>query len=268
MSSAEIASSNDLPRDGTGDRLPRASIPLSVVVSPSASALRATVSHALAQIPLDIVAVDPPLSGGDPRLVTDLAVLECSRLGSALESALYEARTRWPTSMIICYNASTETLASKLLETGADIALREDVSAKYVRGVISAAGRRLTVANALLRVTYGDLVFDRDARRVWCAGKPVSLTERELQLVQYLFLHAGHAVSPATLLACAWRVDPAIASNGLAVYIGYLRRKLSKSRLVELATVRGEGYSLRLRSETGRFAHRLMEATEPECIQR
>lgn len=226
-----------------------ATVPLSVLVAPSCSAVIAGVSDVLRKTPAALVSANPPLNEVDPRLAADLVILDVSQLDAARDVCLRAARTRWPSALIICLNVATEALASQLLDVGADIALRADVSGEYVRGILSAAGRRLNHAHAELRITFGDLVFDKEAHRVWCAGVPVALTERELRLFQHLLLHAGRIVSQAALAASAWRVDPTISSNGLAVYIGYLRRKLARSRLTELVTVRGEGYGLRLRSD-------------------
>ena len=226
-----------------------AAVPLTVILSPPDTRTGALAIEGLRHLAVHLVRSEPPLNTGDPRLIADLVVLDTGELYEHRESAIRQARSRWPSALIVCLNAETERCASQLLEHGADIALCADASPSYVRNVLGASGRRLEHANAQMRIAYGDLVFDRDARRVWCAGVPVSLTERELQLFQYLFLHAGHIVSQAALATCAWRVDPTIRSNGVAVYIGYLRRKLARSRVTELVTVQGEGYGLTMRTQ-------------------
>jgi DNA-binding response OmpR family regulator len=46
-----------------------------------------------------------------------------------------------------------------------------------------------------------------------------------------------------------WNDGQAATSNSLAVYIGYLRRKLKGSRVSMLETLRGNGYRLVRREE-------------------
>jgi DNA-binding response OmpR family regulator len=79
---------------------------------------------------------------------------------------------------------------------------------------------------------------------VWVAGKEVMLTPRELRLFDILFISAGAPVSVETLQDYVWKEDFPRESNALAVYVSYLRRKLSASRLATLESVRGVGYRL------------------------
>jgi DNA-binding response OmpR family regulator len=109
---------------------------------------------------------------------------------------------------------------------------------------IAAAFRRARIASTQLRVAFGDVVYDREARRVWCAGEEVMLTPRELRLFDILFVRAGAPVSVNTLQDFVWKEDFPRESNALAVYVSYLRRKLSASRLATLESIRGVGYRL------------------------
>jgi DNA-binding response OmpR family regulator len=79
---------------------------------------------------------------------------------------------------------------------------------------------------------------------VWCAGREVQLTPCELRLFDILFQRAGALVSVNTLYDYVWHDEPAItgASNALAVYVRYLRRKLMGSQATVVETLRGKGY--------------------------
>ncbi len=222
-----------------------ADIPLSVLVKPASPAATALILDALGSLTIAL-SDSSSTRDSDPRSITDLAVLNCSALGEFALEVLSDLRTRQPSATVIAVGVSSETHASALLQRGADYALLKTHSRRYIRDVISAAGRRVHLSNSRLRIRYGDLVFDRERGRVWCAGSPVDLTPRELQLFQFLFLKAGRVVSNEALVSCAWRQDPTAPSNGLAVYIGYLRKKLALSRRTVLSTVRGHGYSLSL----------------------
>jgi two-component system response regulator MprA len=57
-------------------------------------------------------------------------------------------------------------------------------------------------------------------------------------------------VSVETLYDYVWREEGSHASNSLAVYVGYLRRKLTGSRVAVLETLRGKGYRLSQRRKS------------------
>jgi DNA-binding response OmpR family regulator len=74
----------------------------------------------------------------------------------------------------------------------------------------------------------------------------VELTRIEYRLLSVLMLHARRVLPQSVIYERVWGYDFGKASNGLRVYIGYLRRKLARAEApVVIRTVRGVGYSLR-----------------------
>jgi len=74
----------------------------------------------------------------------------------------------------------------------------------------------------------------------------VELTRTEYLLLELLMLNARRVLPHAVIYERVWGYDFGPASNALRVYIGYLRRKLSKAGARQLVhTVRGVGYVLR-----------------------
>lgn len=175
----------------------------------------------------------------------DLCIVDVSIDHEGGLEIVRRARRRWPTAGICCVGCVDVV---PLLEAGADDAVRLDAPREVVIAQISAAARRARIASAQLRVTYGDVVYDREARRVWCAGREISLTPRELRLFDILFRRAGVSVSVDTLHDYVWN-DESPVSNALAVYVSYLRRKLGDSRLAAVETMRGVGYRLARKAE-------------------
>ena len=106
--------------------------------------------------------------------------------------------------------------------------------------------RRQQFADPVLR--EGDLELNRMEHKVMRAGRTVTLTAKEFQLLEYLLLHHGECVSRSQLLAEVWQMDTDSSTNIVDVYVNYLRRKIdTKSdsyhgELIE--TVRGMGYRL------------------------
>ncbi|MDM7832539.1 response regulator transcription factor [Cellulomonas edaphi] len=83
-----------------------------------------------------------------------------------------------------------------------------------------------------------DLVLDPAARTLTRGGAPVSLTARELALLEYLMRHADRVVGKVELRDHVWD-GTGEDVNVVEVYVGYLRRKLGRDAV---ATVRGAGY--------------------------
>jgi DNA-binding response OmpR family regulator len=176
-----------------------------------------------------------------PREFIDLCIVDASADTATSVPVVRRARRRWPTVGICCLGCAD---CVAVLLAGADDAVPSDATREVEAAQIVAAFRRARIASAQLRIAFGDVVYDREARRVWCAGKEVMLTPRELRLFDILFLRAGAPVSIDTLQDYVWKEDFPPESNALAVYVSYLRRKLSASRLAVVESIRGVGYQL------------------------
>jgi two-component system, OmpR family, copper resistance phosphate regulon response regulator CusR len=87
----------------------------------------------------------------------------------------------------------------------------------------------------------GNVELDLRTRRASIEGKPVALSAREFALAQAFFEHPGQVLSREQLLSRVWGYDFDSGSNVVDVYVGYLRKKLGKDRIVN---VRGAGYRL------------------------
>ncbi|MBB5166259.1 two-component system response regulator TrcR [Mycobacterium sp. AZCC_0083] len=94
-------------------------------------------------------------------------------------------------------------------------------------------------------VTVGDLVLDDASRTVTRAGSSISLTSTEFELLRYLMLHQGRAVSRKEILARVWNYDFGGRSGIVDLYVSYLRKKVDAGRAPMIHTVRGVGYLLR-----------------------
>jgi Response regulators consisting of a CheY-like receiver domain and a winged-helix DNA-binding domain len=156
---------------------------------------------------------------------------------------IWHLRRRWPTISIAVVNARDEADAERMLDAGADDAII--AGSRLLRSRLLAMARRARTVNAGSRIAIGDVVFDREAHRVWCNGAEVPMTPRECAVIDCLFWNSPRPVGVSTLADFVWG-DTAVAErrNVIDVYIGYVRRKLSASRSVVLRTVRGVGYSL------------------------
>jgi two-component system, OmpR family, copper resistance phosphate regulon response regulator CusR len=87
----------------------------------------------------------------------------------------------------------------------------------------------------------GDAKLDLRTRRASIDGQSIELSAREFALAEMFFQHPGQVLSREQLLSRVWGYDFDPGSNVVDVYVGYLRKKLGKDRIV---SVRGMGFRL------------------------
>lgn len=96
------------------------------------------------------------------------------------------------------------------------------------------------------QVEAAGLRMDPQARRAWRDGRELELTRTEFELLELLVRNAGIVLDHSTIYDRIWGYDFGPGSKNLAVYVGYLRRKLDHPGAPQLIhTVRGVGYVLR-----------------------
>lgn len=96
-------------------------------------------------------------------------------------------------------------------------------------------------------LSFADLVVDPVTRGGRRGSRAVEFSRTEFALLELLLRHPGQALPRSVILERVWGCDFGPESNSLAVYVGYLRRKLEaggEPRLVH--TVHGVGYRLDL----------------------
>ena len=96
------------------------------------------------------------------------------------------------------------------------------------------------------RIEAAGLRMDIQARRAWRGSRELELTRTEFELLELLVRNAGIVLDHSTIYDRIWGYDFGPGSKNLAVYVGYLRRKLDEPGAPQLIhTVRGVGYVLR-----------------------
>ena len=97
---------------------------------------------------------------------------------------------------------------------------------------------------AVLR--FEDLSLNPQTREVHRGARSVELTKIEFDLLELFLRHPRQVLTRDQILDLVWGYNFDSGTNSLAVYIGYLRRKLEEANEVRLIqTVRGVGYALR-----------------------
>ena len=135
------------------------------------------------------------------------------------------------------------------LDAGADDYLAKpfpfDELLARVRALVRRGG-----AGRLDLLRYDVVALDRLRHVATANDRPLDLTPKEFQLLEYFLLHPEEVVRRTTLLEKVWDMHFDPESNVVDVHVGNLRRKLTQaSGEPLLATVRGVGFSLRRGSD-------------------
>lgn len=92
------------------------------------------------------------------------------------------------------------------------------------------------------------LSMEQKTREVLFDEKPLQLTPREYDLLEYLLRHPRQVLTREQILEAVWGYDSDATSNLVDVYVRQLRKKMeqaSPKSSPQLGTVRGVGYTLR-----------------------
>lgn len=94
-------------------------------------------------------------------------------------------------------------------------------------------------------LAVGELKLDLLARSAERCGRPVDLSTKEFQILEYLMRHAGQVVTRTMLLEAVWDYSFDPNTNVIDVHISHLRAKIDQPGSTPLLhTVRGAGYRL------------------------
>jgi two-component system response regulator MprA len=131
------------------------------------------------------------------------------------------------------------------LDAGADDYLVKPFALDELTARLRALLRRTAPVADDLGTAFADLTVDPATRTGRRGGRPVEFSRTEFALLEVLLRHPGQVLPRELIMELVWGSDFGPDSNSLAVYVGYLRRKLEaggEPRLVH--TVHGVGYRL------------------------
>ena len=135
------------------------------------------------------------------------------------------------------------------LESGADDYLVKPFAFRELMARARAILRRRGI-NLQQTLRVGDLVMDRQTRKVSRAGRPVELTPREYEMLELFLTHPRQIFPRDVILNRVWGYDYLGETNIIDVHIRHLREKLGDEERNLIRSVRGIGYGLEPSGDT------------------
>ncbi len=154
-----------------------------------------------------------------------------------------EIRESGSTTPIIMITAKGETMDKVSgLELGADDYIVKPLEMQEVVARVRALFRRLA-PEEVGKISFDNLVIDKQAYDLVVAGKRVDAPPKEIELLYFLAQSPNHVFTRAQLLDDVWGFDYFGDTRTVDVHVKRLREKLEgASDKWELKTVWGVGY--------------------------
>ncbi len=158
----------------------------------------------------------------------DLVLLDINMPGMGGMAACREIRavSEAPIIMLSVRNGESDKIVG--LDAGADDYVTKPFSVNELLARIRANLRRMPDGDQAPEpvVIPGQLSIDFASRQVVAAGKPVRLTPKEFDLLQYLATNANRPIAHRKLLQNLWGPEYGNEVEYLRVFVSQLRKKL------------------------------------------
>ena len=173
----------------------------------------------------------------------DLALLDLNLPGADGMTVLRTLRQTDRDTKVLILSARSE-VADKVegLDAGANDYLAKPFHLEELEARIRSLTRRQFTQNDVV-LACGELSFDTKTRIAAAGGQELSLTRKEIGILEYLLLNQGRPVSQEELLDHVWDNSVDNFSNSIRVHISALRKKLRTALGFDPIRNRiGEGY--------------------------
>jgi two-component system, OmpR family, response regulator TctD len=181
----------------------------------------------------DVVILDLTLPAGD---------------GTAILRRLRRQRQDMPV-LVATARAEIDDKVS-LLDLGADDYLVKPFDIRELDARLRAVIRR-KAGQPSSQVSIGALVVDQGGQIASISDRLLELGQREFRVLEMLVASAGRVVTRERLMSRLFDMEYGGSENALELLVSRVRRKIVGAG-VEIATIRGVGYLLRVSGDAGR----------------
>lgn len=178
-----------------------------------------------------------------------LYVIEMLRFTEKSGEMLHEIRSKVNTPVLFLSGARTEKIRTeemvRAIKGGADGYLDSTQSVEEIAAEAKALIRLQTrIQRRPERRVYQELQIVPDRRQVFLKGKEISLTRTEFDIVLYLAMQNGRAVTYKELYEAVWHSEYLFDDESIMVHIHRIRLKLEtdKKHPFYIQNVYGVGY--------------------------
>lgn len=177
----------------------------------------------------------------------DIIILDINMPDITGFDIIRSVRTRDLQCPILVLSAMSSILDKEQgFEAGADDYLVKPFEFRELLLRIKNLTKRSVPGQSYKQLKLADLVLDLNLKKARRGLQEISLTNREFDLLRYLFQNQGRVVSRAEIAENVWGQSFDTGTNTIDVYINFLRRKIDASSDTKLLhTVVGMGYLLR-----------------------
>ena len=156
--------------------------------------------------------------------------------GLSLLKTIRQRKNAIPVLILTARDSRQEKIAG--LDAGADDYLTKPFDLPELQARIRALLRR-AVGSGSTELTYGAVMLDSTARRVFLNQEQITLSSKEYALLYDLLSHQNHVRARGDLEQTLYGWGEEVESNAVEVHIHHLRKKLGADLI---RTVRGMGY--------------------------
>lgn len=166
-------------------------------------------------------------------------------------SILKELRNEKVEIPVIILTAKSE-IYDKLngFENGADDYITKPFHMKELVARVKAILKRNSDLYNKDNMGFGDLILDLKTGKMKANEKEITISGKELELLESLLLNKNQIISREILANKIWGYDSETEYNNVEVYVSFLRKKLKILQSnVKIKAVRGKGYKLEVEND-------------------
>jgi two-component system, OmpR family, KDP operon response regulator KdpE len=157
----------------------------------------------------------------------DFVLLDLNLPGLGGMDACRAIRATSEVPIIVVSIRASERDKVAALEAGADDYITKPFGVHELLARVQAVARRKPVTNRQPSVLVLDgVTIDFETHLVTGRGRKEHLTPKELELLRYLFSHAGQVIPHGRLLQAVWGPDYSHEVEYLRVFVNQLRKKI------------------------------------------